>query len=293
MTLKPSERQKILAQPTAEEMPTFGPRIETPTALVQLNPPKRFVANYRLPRHIVAFHFGTGHTVGAVDSDRLIGFDNRPGLWSVTPAGSTIRAVNDSPNERLVLAFDPGFLDDVRRDQGGDRPLDLHYVRYPAHQPLTAIAAMIRRHMISGRPRGRLLADSLLTAFAASMVDALAGFTDDTEQRATLSPRQLADAVAFMDARIGSDIALDDIAASAGMAARRFAEAFKATTGQTVYQHTLDRRVDRARERLARTDEPIAAIAYACGFASQSHMTDVFRSRLDITPGRYRRQMKS
>ena len=275
----------------------FGPRIETPTALVQLDPPERLAFNCRVPRHIVAFQFGTGHSIGAVNSDRLIRFDHHLGLWSVTPAGSTIRAVHVRPNERLLLAFETSFLDDVQRDQGGELPLAFHYVRHPGHRPVTAIATMIRRHMISGRPRGRLFVDSLLTAFAAVVVDVLTGTDDRTEQRVTkqragLSPRQLADAVACMDARIGSDFALDEIAASAGMTAHRFAKAFKATTGQTVYQHTLDRRVDRARERLVRTDEPIAAIAYACGFASQSHMTDVFRSRLGITPGRYRWQMK-
>ncbi|MEM7710434.1 MAG: AraC family transcriptional regulator [Pseudomonadota bacterium] len=37
----------------------------------------------------------------------------------------------------------------------------------------------------------------------------------------------------------------------------------------------------------------LAEIAYACGFASQSHMTDVFREKLGVTPGRYRKEVRS
>jgi AraC family transcriptional regulator len=38
------------------------------------------------------------------------------------------------------------------------------------------------------------------------------------------------------------------------------------------------------------TDADLADIAYACGFASQQHMTTVFSRHLGTTPARYRVQ---
>ncbi|WP_299959282.1 helix-turn-helix domain-containing protein [uncultured Roseobacter sp.] len=39
-------------------------------------------------------------------------------------------------------------------------------------------------------------------------------------------------------------------------------------------------------------DMPLAEIAYATGFASQSHMTDTFRRVLGTTPGKWRREAR-
>jgi AraC family transcriptional regulator len=39
---------------------------------------------------------------------------------------------------------------------------------------------------------------------------------------------------------------------------------------------------------LLRTDQPIAAIAAACGFSSQSHLTRVFQRHVGKTPAVYR-----
>jgi AraC family transcriptional regulator len=93
--------------------------------------------------------------------------------------------------------------------------------------------------------------------------------------------------------------ALDDppgpavLAAEAGMAESQFLRAFKAATGLPPHQWLMTRRIERACELLAATQDALADIAYACGFASQSHMTDVFRAKLGVTPGRYRKERRS
>jgi AraC family transcriptional regulator len=48
-------------------------------------------------------------------------------------------------------------------------------------------------------------------------------------------------------------------------------------------------RVRRACEMLADGDETLSAIAFATGFADQSHFTRNFRRALGVTPGKYRR----
>ncbi|MGF1524420.1 MAG: AraC family transcriptional regulator [Leptolyngbyaceae cyanobacterium] len=47
----------------------------------------------------------------------------------------------------------------------------------------------------------------------------------------------------------------------------------------------------RAKQLLGDARWSIAAIAFECGFSSQSHMTTVFAKRLGVTPKQYQQQM--
>jgi AraC family transcriptional regulator len=51
----------------------------------------------------------------------------------------------------------------------------------------------------------------------------------------------------------------------------------------------LSRRVERAKSMLRDAHVPIAQIALACGFASQSHLNSVFKRLTGMTPASYRR----
>ncbi len=53
--------------------------------------------------------------------------------------------------------------------------------------------------------------------------------------------------------------------------------------------YVLNRRLERAKSLLQKTLMPLVSIAAACGFSSQTHMTDLFRFHLGKTPLHYRR----
>ena len=52
-------------------------------------------------------------------------------------------------------------------------------------------------------------------------------------------------------------------------------------------------RVEIACQRLASSDMPLAEIALAAGFSDQSHFTKTFRHYNGMTPGEYRRRLRS
>ncbi|MEL6979588.1 MAG: helix-turn-helix transcriptional regulator [Pseudomonadota bacterium] len=79
------------------------------------------------------------------------------------------------------------------------------------------------------------------------------------------------------------------LAEIAGMPTALFQNAFRAATGQTPYQHILSRRVANARCMVETSSLSLAEIAFRAGFSSQSHMTDVFKAKLGVTPGGLRR----
>lgn len=103
-----------------------------------------------------------------------------------------------------------------------------------------------------------------------------------------LSPQQMRridQAIAEAPAR---QIALENLAALAGMSTPAFSAALKRTTGSTPYKYVLSQRLIQTRDLLETTGLSLIEIAFRCGFSSQSHMTDVFRTKLGTTPGKLR-----
>ena len=50
-----------------------------------------------------------------------------------------------------------------------------------------------------------------------------------------------------------------------------------------------ERRIERAKQLLIESDQPIASIAVDTGFGTQSRLTSVFKRQTGFTPGVYRR----
>jgi AraC-like DNA-binding protein len=80
--------------------------------------------------------------------------------------------------------------------------------------------------------------------------------------------------------------ALAELAAIAGLSVFHFARQFKQSAGITPHHYLVERRVERAREMLARTDLSLSEIA--TGFSDQSHFARHFGQMLGMTPGQFR-----
>jgi AraC family transcriptional regulator len=79
---------------------------------------------------------------------------------------------------------------------------------------------------------------------------------------------------------LGTPLTLTRMAAEVGLSPQHFGRLFKATFGTTPHDHLQSLRIDAAVKALRRDASlSIVAIALACGFASQSHMTETIRRR--------------
>lgn len=110
--------------------------------------------------------------------------------------------------------------------------------------------------------------------------------------RATAEPRGTPGWVARADAvlreRLDEGWSLSALAAAAGVPPARLARGFRRAFGESVGERLRRLRVEAVRERLARPGSDLAEVAFACGFADQSHMTRAFRAAYGTTPGRVR-----
>jgi transcriptional regulator of acetoin/glycerol metabolism len=91
-----------------------------------------------------------------------------------------------------------------------------------------------------------------------------------------------------VEQHLSESMDLAELASIAGLSLYHFARAFKQSTGVTPHHYLVRRRIERAREMLARSDLPLSEIALAAGFSDQSHLGRLFRQMLGITPGQFR-----
>lgn len=86
---------------------------------------------------------------------------------------------------------------------------------------------------------------------------------------------------------------LAELAEAVGVHRVHLARAFRQRFGCTVGAYVRQRRIEVAWQRLAASDEPLTAVAFAAGFADQAHLTRTFSAVVGMTPGAFRRRMRT
>jgi AraC family transcriptional regulator len=80
----------------------------------------------------------------------------------------------------------------------------------------------------------------------------------------------------------------EEVAAQVGVHPGHLARAFRAHYGESLGGYVRKLRLEWAAERLVRTEEPLAGLAFDAGFVDQSHFTRAFKKQFGLTPARYR-----
>jgi len=95
--------------------------------------------------------------------------------------------------------------------------------------------------------------------------------------------------VTYIEANLGSKIAIRQMADLVALSESHFSRAFKQSLGSSPMAYVRLRRIERARLMMTSTSEPLMDIALACGFTDQPHLNKYFRRVVGMSPGLWRR----
>jgi AraC family transcriptional regulator len=133
------------------------------------------------------------------------------------------------------------------------------------------LALEVRDALTDPNPNAPIYIDYLSRAVAARLIRAHStrSIPQPEAKAGTLSRIQLNRAIDYMEENLDKPLGLPDVARAVGLSATQFARRFKQSMGSAPHQYLMRCRVERARRLLVETDNAIAHIAFACGFAHQ------------------------
>ena len=137
---------------------------------------------------------------------------------------------------------------------------------------------------------GREGIEHLVQAFLLHLGNVYARFEPDRQTSSDcLASWQVRRAKELMHTRLAEKVSLPEVAGSCGLSPSYFSRLFKNSTGLTTHQWLIEQRVERAKQLLSGTRMPLVDIAFATGFADQTHFTRVFSRRTQTSPLVWRR----
>lgn len=108
--------------------------------------------------------------------------------------------------------------------------------------------------------------------------------------RGGLAPWQKRKIERFLKEHLSESLRVEHLAGQISLSASYFHHAFKETFGVSPHVFITRLRLEAARAMMLASEEPLSQIAFACGFADQSHLCKIFRRELGEPPGVWRRR---
>ncbi|MDJ0575299.1 MAG: AraC family transcriptional regulator [Xenococcaceae cyanobacterium MO_234.B1] len=215
----------------------------------------------------------------------------RKGDLLITPANTPLFVRWEGDENCLQIQLTAQFLKSIAREtlQNNCALLELVPTFQTRDAHLEAIATMLFTEFQQNPAGNRLYVDSLANILAVNLL----------RQHGTTKPqlpiyegglpqRQLMKVLDYIDAHLGQNLKLENLAQLLEMSQFHFSRLFKQSMGLAPYQYLTQQRVERAKQLLKQTDRSIVDIALHCGFNSHSHLSKKFRQITGMTPKSYR-----
>jgi len=220
---------------------------------------------------------------------------HRCGDMLITPANTPLFVRWEGEENCLQIRLTTEFVKQIAQETlGGDYDRITLQPTFQARNPhLESIGKMLineqQQDPAKGATSSSLYTDSLANILAVTLLRQYATTRPHLPAyMGGLPQRQLSQVLDYIDAHLGEDIKLADLASLLDISQYHFSRLFKQSLGVSPYQYLLQQRVARAKHLLKHTDQLITHIALACGFNSHSHLSKQFRQLTGMTPKAYR-----
>ncbi len=260
-------------------------------------------ADVRLERHHL---YGPSESKGVIDGLQICCNLSGPvsaewlvhGSWQgatlqkgdlcLAPHGEFRSVAWQSPYELLLVSISPGLLVEVSADAREVRPEEVTPQRAFRDVNVEGICRLLLADTAAGTPIGPIYGEHLASALAVYLAEQFGEALPQRRLTGNSLPGPVLKRVCeLIEARLSTPIGLQDLAREAHMSRFHFSRMFRNSTGESPHRYLVKRRIERAKEMLARglNDDEVAS---ASGFASRTHFASLFRKYAGITPRRFR-----
>ncbi len=207
-----------------------------------------------------------------------------PGSLSFFPPGVTTRSV--LPATKFVQVVWDADLYSVLLPELGAAASRFEFV-FALQDPLLSQIVLTLGQEIEGGFADRILVESLGTALCIRLAQRFVGDLSPPTSKG-LSPERLRRVRDYIEAHLDDGLSLTVLADIACLSPYHFSRSFKQAAGVGPQRYVMQRRIERAKTLMRRTNQPLAWIAREAGFTDQIHLTSIFRRETGVTPGRFR-----
>lgn len=234
---------------------------------------------------IVALHIGGSHNVRTRVHDGWSDTASNPGHLHLVPAGFATAFRPEGTLEFASVHISPERLRALT-DRTTKQALAFRFAFYDPFVSSCVHALLNELH--TPRECGALFVDSVTDALFLHLLCGPGAAAALPGIREALPARALARVCEYIEANLETDLTLDELAAHAHLSRFHFARAFREAMNMPPHRFLTLRRIERGKELLLHTNMPLAEIALAAGFSSQSHFAARFRELVGDTPRRFR-----
>jgi AraC family transcriptional regulator len=216
-----------------------------------------------------------------------------------SPAGSilivpngfegSVRCWRPRPETQWILEFEPRAMEQKIAECFGGAHLEL-----TPHFDLTDVQALrliqtLHADVMGGSPAGSLFGETVGAALALHLAQHYSTRSGGTTQPGGgLAEQSLKRVLEYIHSNLERDLHLQQLAEVANLSTFHFAKLFKRSTRCSPHQYVLQRRLERAQQLLGNPHISLSEVSLRAGFADQSHLSNVFRRFVGLTPSRFR-----
>ena len=208
--------------------------------------------------------------------------------FSFRPFGATLESTIEAPVRFIQIVQRRDVYENIVSEMVRGGAIDLEPLT-SLHDPLVSQIALTIANEIDHGARDNILADALSTALAVRIVRHYVDLSAiKLAPSSGLSRERLQRVRDYIEAHLDDRLSLTELAGVACLSPYHFSRSFKRALGVGPQRYVMQRRLERAKTLMRRTNQPLAWIAQEAGFSDQSHLTSVFRRETGVTPGRFR-----
>ena len=244
--------------------------------------------------HTFSMYLQGGYQTRRTDAPAPLG---EPGKFCLMPAGSYSAWHVGQEQNFVHVYFDDDYIKRLALQNFGVDPrrVALPQLTFESSETLHALLKHSVLNSNWSDESNRMLLHHSLQTMLLHLLETTGVRQIKTSEplKAGLSPVIQNRLVDYIEANLHRQIYLQELADEAGLSEYHFARMFKISFTETPQNYINQRRVEKIQQYLTRQhqngQQPLAQLALAFGFSSQSHMGRVFKQFTGITPRQFAR----